>query len=313
MFRNYSELKQDWLIIISNGAHPIATRNHRVVGIGDVHILLQSKDEQDDGWGSLSLLQLKNALYVPDLGFNIIAHTKDIGALSYTSVLHKRYGSLCDCNQNPVAAYSTAGDMLKFQRYDLLTRQAIVPVVPIPVYEARHLIYSCRERLASPPVDATTRFDIAGTKKRTYELLERDGTSKKAQNSASDVSETSEEPPYSPAEKLWLRVTYGSVKKFLLIHGLKPFETEHQREGRKMARTIISNRLKVDEAVEETDNEQENLDYSDPRCKFSAKEVDFINERWGNTCSFMQALRYDVCIEGDWKRAKAFVEMNLEN
>ncbi|KAI0912182.1 hypothetical protein F4823DRAFT_634768 [Ustulina deusta] len=307
MFKEYTAFVSEITSTLEHGFCKV-----HVLGVGTVELLVK-KSPRHNGPGSHGTILLTDVLHVKDLPFNIIARTSDIGTWNWASNARTN-GYIFDREQKRVAYFTPKGKNLTVQQCDLSTGSAVGVKMPQRMDKYKRIISwkkSERERWNS--YIRQVQNDATDLAKRSDELPDEKKSEIVPKNEArkSFVCEpdTSDEPPYIPSEKLWLKISFGSEDTFLQIHGLNPHEAEHRILGRKVARAMILDGVKEDESGEEMDHKQgsERPTYSHPDCKFSAKEVEFINKGWGNTVKFMHALRLDLCNREDWKRAKEFV------
>ncbi|KAI1357874.1 hypothetical protein F5Y08DRAFT_323116 [Xylaria arbuscula] len=281
------------------------SRKMSVAGVGSIDLPVQSTQYPDGRRGSLATLRLNRVLHVPELPFNVVARTDDTSNWGWCSE-KRTNGFIHDAKDQRVAAFRPIGKNYVIHECNPFTGQALNPPVPNIVHRYEYkLVWPKAERDRWQALNADMKASPAPKSEGVSELGGKDEASKGASKPANAEFEASDDvPPYVGIEMLCLKALFGSEKRFLLIYGLNPYKPEHRGEGRRIARAIISHQLQRDESIEDMDPEEGPPDYSDPRCKFSGKEVDFINERWGNTGDLMRALRLDVCNEGDWEKAK---------
>jgi len=146
------------------------------------------------------------------------------------------------------------------------------------------------------------------------------GTAK--QSTSTNGVTVSDATPYSPAEKAWLKVSYGNEYEFLLTYGLKIYDEEHREEGRRIARAMIEEEAADDsdeqcnerdeEQEEEEDDEKERRLFADFKADpdshvadhhFSAAELHWIETNYYHSHHFlfMHGLEFDnddECKEG---------------
>ncbi|KAI0805447.1 hypothetical protein GGR55DRAFT_681003 [Xylaria sp. FL0064] len=285
--------------LVSHGS-----RKYRVEGVGTVELPV-TRPLMSLGSGPHNILHLTDVLHVPSLPFNLIGQTSDIGTWFWGSALQMD-GYLCDTKKNRIAYFSASGKNYTVKPRDSATGTAMVfesrdisgkSVQIISWEEAEHQRWmSHRAKQVRPAQkDPTIAERIQEPLKKPGSTEEKEKNAPKASNSGIDASDKQE---YTAFEKLWLRTAFGSEEKFLEQHGMNPCQTDHRSEGRQMARAMILEKLKSVEDDEEMYHKQSSEwrpDYSDPKCKFSAKEVEVINQNWGSAFKFMRALRLNVC------------------
>ncbi|KAI0487367.1 hypothetical protein F4859DRAFT_525524 [Xylaria cf. heliscus] len=123
-------------------------------------------------------------------------------------------------------------------------------------------------------------------------------------------NDTREEPPYSLAEKMWLKSTFGSESEYLKRHGLNPNNIKHRNEGRRMARAVIfrdlgHNGVPSDDIMEF--ELESNPDDSQPNNMLSSMDLKCIRKNWANVASFMEALGLQIGKEDDWEKAASIM------
>ncbi|KAI1276374.1 hypothetical protein F5Y07DRAFT_134387 [Xylaria sp. FL0933] len=305
LFKEYTKFES----AVTDELTPDGPRKYRVEGVGTVELPVAGFPP---GNPAHNILHLTDVLHVPSLPFNLIGQTSDIGAWSRGNPW-QRDGYLYDTNSIPIAYFIISGSNYIVKPWDLATRPAMNVETPgdfmhiISWEEAeRQRWMSHRAKQVCPAQKDPT---ITG---RIQEPLEKPGTTKEKGKNARKASgrgmDASDKQEYIAAEKLWLRTTFGSEEKFLEQYGMNPYRADHRSEGRQMARAMILEKLK---SVEDDDDEMYHKqssewrpDYSDPKCKFTANEVEVINQNWGSAFKFMRALRLNVCNPQDWEKAK---------
>ncbi|KAI1299700.1 hypothetical protein F5Y03DRAFT_408655 [Xylaria venustula] len=311
LFKEYTEFTTHAYTELPNGL-----RSVQVAGIGTIELPVM-KEPHVSGPVSHGTLSLTKVLHIPELPFNVIGETSDISFWVQDDV-RERVGFLYNREKSRITRLEITGHNYGVMLYNTATGSMMktetkkpLKEYPVPVIFWRKGV---RDRWDSHlakefrSVRGNTS-DVVQNMKKLLDMLDSDSDMKKeiAKPSSGDLGLSMDDFPYIPAEKAWLEALFGSERQFLQIHGLNPCETDHRREGRKMARVMILDRLSSDKDDEEMYHNQGSgwrPDYSHPNCKFSAEEVKLIDERWGNAVNFMRALRLNVCNGQDWKIAK---------
>lgn len=117
-------------------------------------------------------------------------------------------------------------------------------------------------------------------------------------------------PPYTAAEKGFLKAAWRDEYHFLLQHGLKISNDEDRAEGRLILRALLHEDDSDQEFLgEESDNafEDEELDLLGHQAdyNFSDKQLDWIETHYGNSESFMLSYGLKFYSSEDVEEAKA--------
>ncbi|KAI1349686.1 hypothetical protein F5Y01DRAFT_327005 [Xylaria sp. FL0043] len=306
-FKEYTEFES----AITDGLMPNGSRKYRVEGVGTVELPVAGVPLGPD---SHNILHLTDVLHVPSLPFNLIGQTSDIGTWSWGNTLQLD-GYLYDTNKNPTAYFINCGRNYTVKSWDLATGSAMnveyrgisgscVHIISWEEAERQRWMSHRAKQVCPDQKDPTITERIQEPLEKPGNTEEKGKNVPKASGSGVDASDNQE---YTASEKLWLKTVFGSEEKFLEQYGMNHYQADHRSDGRQMARAMILEKLKSVEDDEEMYHKQSSEwrpDYSDPNCKFSAKEVEVINQNWGSAFKFMRALRLNVCNPQDWKKAK---------
>ncbi|KAI0975733.1 hypothetical protein F4678DRAFT_457086 [Xylaria arbuscula] len=309
LFKDYTKFTTEAWNNLPNG-----TCSVKAAGIGTIELSLR-KSPYVSSQTFHGILCLTDVLHIPELPFNVIGNTSDIGKWEWENDTETN-GFLYDHAGDWIACFLPQGNSYFVPLQDMVTGSMIETGTERPLREyPRQLLSWRKEERNRWDAHRPKQFrliqrntcDVVQEMKKLLEKFGSDTEMKKeiAKPSSGDLN--MDDSPYIPAEKAWLEVSFGSEGQFLQIHGLSPCETDHRREGRKMARAMILHRLKSEKDDEEMYHKQGSEwrpDYSHPDCKFSTEEVKLINERWGNAVKLMRALQLNVCNGQDWKIAK---------
>lgn len=117
-------------------------------------------------------------------------------------------------------------------------------------------------------------------------------------------------PPYTEKEKDWLKRNWDGEYKFLLAHGLKIHDEDDREEGRRIVRAMME---------QDGDKQSEADDYDESHdagksfqghfadYNFTLEELEFIEDGWGNSESFMLCYGLKFYNDENCEEAKAIV------
>ncbi|KAI1423865.1 hypothetical protein F5Y12DRAFT_502624 [Xylaria sp. FL1777] len=298
LFKEYNDLSPEATSQLSYGPHTIA-------GSGTIELLVKKSPNLSDP-GSHSTILLTGVLHVPKFRINLIAHKSDISAWTWASDAQTN-DDICDPTKNRLVYFSAKDTSFTIRLGNPSTESAIDSAWrDLSGQDIHTIFWGKTER---PCWNSPIVKHVCWVSKGITEYIKEEAV-EQAQKPLDIGLDASYERPYSPMEKLWLKINFDSEHRFLQIHGMNPHEIEHRGEGRRMARAMILEgikRMESDEEVYCRQGSENRPDYSDPECMFSAKEVELINEHWGHSIKLMRALRLDVCNWQDWEIAREFV------
>lgn len=248
-----------------------------------------------------NVFHLTEVLHIPDLPCNVIGLTPDIGKI--TELSPKGDGYMFDRDETTTACWTVHGAAGVMDVCDY--GMDISNCTYLPSMNARFITWEKKEH---------ERWLWYQAALRQPSLLKR----QPSLHSSSELSPTiapggtrpSHRPRaaslhYSLSEQLWIRSNFHSEARFLRMHGLDPNRTEHRIEGLATARAMIRKKLSAEEEADRrTSKPASGPRGSDLGCKFSGKELTYINANWGNVCHFMRGLKLDVGDDKHWQTAK---------
>jgi hypothetical protein len=295
----------------------------QVSGIGTVEIPTQPSPDRC-GAASYDSLHLKEVLHVPDLLCNILG---DLNGDGYDVSL----GNYLEPATRGTIRHRQSGTVAYFD-----------PTRPLYSVEVRGNGLPRGRRLGPPalewgvPYFLNCRWDPA-EQQRWQEFKAREIHSMSAQIYVSDGN-----PPYTAAEKGWLKKRRITEFKFLRMYGLKMHDDEDRAEGRALVRGFMQDdlydgifndepatkRIKTfhegkqekeeeeeeeQEAEEEEEEEEEEQNEPDTKVeqakhKFSAAQLQWIDDTYGDIHDFMAAHGLYLRDENDIREAK----MNID-
>lgn len=115
------------------------------------------------------------------------------------------------------------------------------------------------------------------------------------------------EPPYTDAEKSFLKTHYGNEYRFLVQHGLKIYSEEDREEGRSILRAIMREDVESSDD-EETEDDEFHLEGHQADYNFSEKQLDWMEKHYGNSEHFLISFGLKFYNDDDIEEAKAIVD-----
>jgi hypothetical protein len=290
-------------------------RSLQVSGIGTVEIPTQPSPDRC-GAASRDSLHLKEVLHVPDLLCNILGDLNgdgyDVSLGNYLELAAR--GAIRDRQGKTVAHFDPTRPLfsVKVRGSGLLRGRRLGP----PALEW------------GVPYFLNCRWDPA-EQQRWQDFKAREIHSMSAQVFVSDGR-----PPYTAAEKNWLKKWRITEFEFLRMYGLKMHDDEDRAEGRALVRGFMQDdlydglsndepatkRIKTfhegkQEKKEEEEEEQEEEEQSEPdtkveqaKHKFSAAQLQWIDDTYGDIHDFMAAHGLYLHDDNDIREAK----MNID-
>ncbi|KAI1178855.1 hypothetical protein F4777DRAFT_593523 [Nemania sp. FL0916] len=267
-----------------------------VAGVGTVEMPIKNLHQNSNN-DSRTILRITDVLHVPELPYNVIASTpvsaswalSDKTTCGYIYDREKSAQSLPHC-------FRILGTSVHFEGGGPYYLEKTLKPLSSLQLQNQAIKWSASER----------------QRWQCHTLETQDPGAQPNMGPGDGDRSVQEEPPYSSAEKMWLRATYGTECLFLRMYGLDPFRPEHRQEGREVARAIILAKEKGDGLVEEYEREDQPWpDHPESDRIFSPDEFDYIVKRWGSICKFMQALCLDTGNQDHWESATWLVRARM--
>ena len=159
------------------------------------------------------------------------------------------------------------------------------------------------------------------------------------QAAAAEESKVADEPPYTAAEKAWLKTHYGGEFHFLRLHALSIYEEDERAEDRAIVRSLISDEddekgkndskdgsRSKDEDDNRDDEEEEGSDTNsflhdletDPTSHvadyhFSEVELDWIKQHWRHSGNFLLSYGLKPYKDEDCEEGKQVIKALMED
>ncbi len=146
------------------------------------------------------------------------------------------------------------------------------------------------------------------------DFVRKTGLATPAYTSASTIGKYS---PYTPEEREFLKKNWGGEYKFLLQHGLKIHNEDDRTEGRSILRALMEEDASDEDfggdfgedfEDEEFDFEGHQADYN-----FSSQQLDWIEQHYGNSETFMLSYGLKFYDDDDVEEAKSIANAMMAN
>lgn len=256
-------------------------------------------------------MTLTDVLYIPRLPCNIVGLTPDIGDI--TDLSSKGNGYISDREALNTAFWTPRGTAGVIELSDEKPNFSAIGYLPgiherfltwAPYEYQRWRAQKAVTQPADLPPECPPPYSnapgplVSPTIGRIGHRTDRTDRTERTERTPSIKTK-----PYTPAERLWLITHFISEDRFLRQYGLSPEIGRHRAEGRAAARAIIATKLAEAQQAKKTVAPGPTV-----VCKFSDREIQYVNKNWGSVCAFMRTLRLELGIDEHWKIAKGIAD-----
>ncbi|USP77744.1 hypothetical protein yc1106_05018 [Curvularia clavata] len=272
-----------------------SSRNTPVLGIGTVEIPTKRSPNRS-GVSSHGTLHLKEVLHVPDFVCNVIGGP--IFSDGYDVTIRfgpTKLGTIEDSQGKSMAYFDPSRPLLCIK---VRNSPEGPKLGPYALQKDKMYALSCRWEPRE--------------EQRWLDYKARNGLDNRGSTQIINPN-----PPYTDEEKSFLKTNFRDEYHFLLQHGLKIHSDEDRAEGRRILRAIMREDDEEDSDGEPEDDEDDGSEFDleghQADYNFSAEQLDWIGEHYGNSEAFMISYGLRFYDDDDLEEAKVIADAMMHD